>query len=498
MADKPDEKPIIQGLEEKLAAQEAEIQSLWATQAKLGRFLDNIPIMVFALNRQQRLIRLNRTGCRLLGFASEQEALGEAVAGFFKEPAELENLRKGLRQDGAVKDFEAVLHSRSGQEFYVQINAAQRLDSSGGWEGVDGFAQEITPRKMAQKALKESEEKYRTVLENSLAAIYMFHDGGVFSYANHRLVDLLGYDSVEEIIGKPFWSIVAPEDRELVKRRGLEREKQEINPRRYPFRLIKKDGTRVWVDMQASHASYQGHPAVVGNWIDITKRKKAEEEVRRLSRSLIEVIEEERRTLAADLHDEFGQSLTLLRFDVEALQRILAEDETKAHQICGKVIGQIRSLAAGIRATTSRLRPDLLDHLGLVPALEWYVEDFNKRTTDIDLQFHAVGLKKRLPPEAELVLYRVFQEGLNNVLKHARASRVVVRLTASHPKVVLLIDDNGRGFEQDESGMPLDRNSKGIGLLAMQERVASLGGSLQINSAPGKGAVIRVEMALEE
>jgi signal transduction histidine kinase len=130
--------------------------------------------------------------------------------------------------------------------------------------------------------------------------------------------------------------------------------------------MIKKDGSKLWVDMRSSHASYMGIPAAVGNFIDISKEKKAQEEIQMLSRKLIEGIEEERRSLASDLHDEFGQALTLLQFDVETLQKKIPSNLKEPNSICNKIMDHIQKLAEKIRNTTSRLRPDLLDHLWLI------------------------------------------------------------------------------------------------------------------------------------
>jgi PAS domain S-box-containing protein len=326
----------------------------------------------------------------------------------------------------------------------------------------------------------------------------MFQDGGYFSYVNPRMVKMLGYDRADEIIGRPFWEVVGEKDREVVKKRGLRREKSEIYPQRYKFRLLKKDGSEIWADMQASHASYMGSSAVVGNYIDITKEKDAEEEIRQLSHRLINVIEEERRALAADLHDQFGQELTLLQLDLERLSDFLQAEQKEAQNICLKVMQQVQRLAENIRDTTSRLRPDMLDHLGLVPTLQWSIEDFRQRWTGIEIEFQSTGLKRRLPSEAELVLYRVFQEGFNNIGKHARPQTVSVKLTYSHPRAIFIIKDDGRGFDKNKVGFPDQMGRLGIGLLSMKERVASLDGTLSIKSAPGKGTIIRVELPISE
>jgi signal transduction histidine kinase len=151
-------------------------------------------------------------------------------------------------------------------------------------------------------------------------------------------------------------------------------------------------------------------------------------------------------------------------------------------------------MADNVRKTTSYLRPDLLDHLGLVPALEWSIHDFTARRTEIEVDFQTLGLKKRLNPKIELALYRLFQECVTNISKHAKATRVEIMLTYSHPRVIFIVRDNGVGHEPSKRGTAAVKGPGGIGLLSMRERVASLGGSIDIASAPGKGTTIRAEI----
>ena len=229
----------------------------------------------------------------------------------------------------------------------------------------------------------------------------------------------------------------------------------------------------------------------MGNLIDITQNVKAEEEIRNLSRRLIEVSEDEKKRLAADLHDEFGQSLTSLHFDLEYLERSIPEKFEEQKKGCERVIQKVERLADSVRKTTSYLRPDLLDHLGLVPALEWSIHDFTARRAEMEVDFQTLGLKKRLNPKIELALYRLFQECMTNISKHAKATLVEIMLTYSHPRVIFIVRDNGVGHDPSKRGAAAGKAPGGIGLLSMRERVASLGGSIDIASSPGKGTTIR-------
>ena len=499
MSDKSIEKleSKIQELSEQLSQAKVQIADLKRSERKYRHFFEKSPTMIYVIDRHGVFVNINDAGSQMLGFQNSQDVIGKRFDDFFLiDRHDLRQPRRMLERNGAIDQFDTQMKRLDGTLRDVQLTAALRKTVAGKAKGYEGFVFDITDRKETEKRLAASEIKYKTVLDNSLAAIYMFQDGGYFSYANPRMVSLLGYESVDEIIGRPFWEIISPEDREKVKQRGLEREKKEIHPRRYRFRMKKKSGEEIWVDMRASHASYLGRPAAVGNFIDITREIKAEEQVRQLTGRLIEAIEEERRSLANDIHDDFGQRLTLLQFDIEALHNLLPSDLPEPLDICKKVMAQIQQLADAVRDTTSLLRPDMLDHLGLVPTLQWYINDFKHRWPDIRVTFQSIGLKKRIPSDVELVLYRVFQEGMNNISKHAQARQVNLQLTYSHPDIIFIVKDNGCGFLVNDDGMPSDTHRKGIGLLSMKERVASVGGFMAIHSSPGTGTALRIKVPI--
>ncbi len=224
---------------------------------------------------------------------------------------------------------------------------------------------------------------------------------------------------------------------------------------------------------------------------EITERKRAEREIRYLSSRLISGIEEGRKNLAQDLHDEFGQTLTALHLGAETLRNTMPEELAEQRGRIDSLVALIEQLGDKIRNISSDLRPDLLDDLGLIPTLEWYIDEFSSQRPDLKVDFQSIGLRKRLSLEIELVLYRVFQEALNNVIKHAKAKQFTVTLTYSHPKVIFILKDDGIGFEQDKS-------TDGIGLLGMRERVVSVNGSIAILSGRGKGTTIRVELPVNK
>jgi signal transduction histidine kinase len=219
-----------------------------------------------------------------------------------------------------------------------------------------------------------------------------------------------------------------------------------------------------------------------------------EEEVRTLSHRLMGVGEAERRKLARDLHDEFGQKLTSLQILVDGLQQTLAEGQLPPPDICRSLMGLIADLSSDLSNVLADLRPDALDDLGLAPALESLCSEITQQQPTLLVDLHCSGVQQRLHPDLETALFRACQEALTNVIRHARAHQVEVCLTRSHPRVILTIQDDGIGFKADARETADSRFTGRFGLIGMRERVASVGGSIRIIANPGGGTRIRIEV----
>jgi signal transduction histidine kinase len=230
---------------------------------------------------------------------------------------------------------------------------------------------------------------------------------------------------------------------------------------------------------------------IVGTHFDLTERRQAEAERARteLLARLVFAQEDERRRIAREMHDQFGEQLTALSLKIGALKQACA-----GHRDLHDQVAALESIAQQLDRDVDHLvwelRPTALDDLGLRAALANYVKDWSNRVS-IRAGLHTSGLlDERLPSEAETTLYRIAQEALNNVAKHARAQNVDVILERRQDHVLLIVEDDGVGF--DPASMA--STSHGFGLLGMQERAALVGGTLEIESAAGKGTTILVRM----
>jgi signal transduction histidine kinase len=224
--------------------------------------------------------------------------------------------------------------------------------------------------------------------------------------------------------------------------------------------------------------------------------EQAKGELQRLSARLLEVEEEGRRQLARELHDEIGQSLALLQIEISRAQSSVSSGQAeglperleKARALAQETVQTIRNISL-------LLRPALLDDLGLAPALQFQVEHFLRRS-GITCEYIEENVSDDLPDSVKTCVYRIVQEALHNCEKHSGANRVLVAVRQYPGVLQVEITDNGRGFQRNEKGMPF--RTTGLGLLGIRERTANVGGSLEIDSTPGRGARLALGIPIPE
>jgi two-component system sensor histidine kinase UhpB len=218
--------------------------------------------------------------------------------------------------------------------------------------------------------------------------------------------------------------------------------------------------------------------------------RREENERRQLLERVINVQEEERKRVARELHDETGQALTALLMSLEGLEAHLTEISSPLRERLTRAKTQTENALRGLRAIIYDLRPAALDDLGLVPAIRWFAEQ-HLEPLGVQVSFETPSWKSRLPPPAETVLFRVMQEAINNIARHAHARTVRIALEANGTEIIARVEDDGRGF--DVMGL-----REGWGLAGMRERANLVGGRLQVNSTPGGGTQIEIWIPLKE
>ena len=422
--------------------------------------------------------------------ATAVKALEKAVFFTDKEADELREFYAEMLADLKARPVDLKRKIDFYKEREILINKhSQELE-----EKVRELEGQIERRMEAEARLRESEERYRLAIEGSSDGVAVIRNLRIV-FGNKRLAEIFGYQDRAEIVGRRLELIVHPDNLEKVLQISYNRQHGLPAPTRYDFKGRKKNGEAIYIAVSATTINFHGETLNLTYLRDVTDRRRNEDAIRNLSRRLIEGIEEDRKRMAADLHDEFGQALTGMYLRVESLKNSLPREQKDMAAQCDWLIQSIEKLAENIRNISSELRPDMLDHLGLGPTVEWYVKDFASRVPGIEVEFHSAGLKDRkLEPEVEISLYRILQEALNNVAKHSNASKVVVRLTYSHPQLIMVISDNGKGFDPRKEPMNAVLGKAGIGLTSMRERAAFTGGVIDIRSSRGKGTVVRAAL----
>jgi two-component system sensor histidine kinase UhpB len=221
--------------------------------------------------------------------------------------------------------------------------------------------------------------------------------------------------------------------------------------------------------------------------------KKIEQERKYISR-IIDAQESERKRISRELHDELGQALTAIKYNLEIIERDLPENLSEGKERLKEVESLSSQMLVQLRRLSHDLRPPILDDLGLLPTLRWYIESYGKRWK-IKTHYESTGFHQKLNPELETALYRVIQEALTNVAKHARADDVHIHLGCTDSAIIVTITDNGMGFDPQEVSA-LETQKRGYGIIGMQERISSFGGRIDIRSRRGAGTQITIEIPL--
>ena len=353
----------------------------------------------------------------------------------------------------------------------------------------------------AKVALRESELKYATLVEDALIGVYITQDERI-EFANDKFADIYGY-SKEELIGRNSLDLVHPDDRPLVKKLRKKRIRDEKVPVEYESRGLTKNGDIIWVTRSLSQISFRGRPAISGIVADITKRRRAEEalrksdkELRVLSNQLLSAEEKERKRIARELHDSIGQALSAIKFSVEnALRELRGGENPIDLSSLEAVIPLTQKTIEEVRRIVKDLRPSILDDLGILATIKWFCREFQNVCTDIRIQSTIDIQENDIPLYLKTTIYRIMQEALNNVSKHSKATVVSLQLQKTRTGIGLTIQDNGRGFNlQQVTG--IKTSLRGFGLASMRERAEMSGARFQVSSAVRTGTTIRVVWAI--
>lgn len=450
-------------------------------EKNLGLVLKALTDSFMTVDQEFRFTYLNDAAVKLFAGqgVSESQILGSKVFDVFPRA-------KGSEIGEALVEVMATRQPRELESYYAPFDRyffARFFPLENG--GVSIFALDITDRKLAQLELS----KLATIVETTYDAVISIDLTGNISSWNTGAAKLYGY-LPGEVVGKNV-SFLLPADRADEETTIIKRIINGETIETYETTRVRKDGVPVDVSLTISPVRDSEGRIIGASKIarDITMRRQADKALRdsEIMHRIVEAQESERNRIARDLHDQLGQRLTALRLKVES-----ARGKTNGHVALSKDLEDIQSYAADIDIDVNflawELRPTELDALGLRDALASFVREWS-HTYNIHAEFHSNNAdSERLTSEMETNLYRIVQEGLNNILKHAEATSVNVLLDFREDRLDLIIEDNGKGFDivEDETAGSNGR----LGLLGMRERTALMGGTLMIETEPGSGTTV--------
>ncbi|HSB06386.1 MAG TPA: PAS domain S-box protein, partial [Thermodesulfobacteriota bacterium] len=360
------------------------------------------------------------------------------------------------------------------------------------------FIRDISDRKSSEKALRQSEERYRMLVETMNEGLGVQDENGVWVYVNDRLSEMLGY-SQEEMIGRPLSSFLSKEDQIVYKEQVGRRRRGEIKAYELPW--LKKDQQTILTLVSPrpifdERRQFKGSFAVV---TDITERKQAEEalkesekQLRSLSSQLLTAQETERKRISRELHDELGQSLTVMKLRLNFIEKNLLKPQTELKQECENGVQYIDQVIENIRRLSRDLSPTILDDFGLSAGLRWLISNFAKSYT-IKVILNMIDVDSLVPPDSHVVVYRTVQEALTNIGKHSRAKTVSIAIQRNGGEVLFSIEDDGIGFDEWTTTAKTPEK-RGLGLATMKGRVQMVGGVLTIWTKEGKGTRITLSI----
>lgn len=400
-------------------------------------------------------------------------------------PGRLPVLSAEVRQ----REAEVAIHRPDGQTVWFQRSSLGIFDERESLVEIQDILRNITESRLGKRRLEESEFRYRTLFENDWDGI-IISDGATRKIldVNPSLCLLLGKQP-QHFIGLDFSEIpqleILNQKQPVIRASGDRRD-----VRHTTVNLIHDDGTNVYVDVVVSPYSSEGRLMVQWNLRDVTDRRRSDDQLRSLSSRLLTLQDQERRRIARELHDSTGQNLTALQMSLTMLEKSLpiVNEETS------RLITESRALldlsCAEIRTLSYLLHPPLLDEMGLLFAIRWFVDGFAKRT-GIRVDANLDETMERLPMDVETALYRIVQESFNNIHRHSGGTRCWVRLHRRADGVLLEIEDDGMGVTKERMAEVEDvLPSLGVGLPGMRERLTQLNGTLEVLSS-STGTIIR-------
>ncbi|MEN8210946.1 MAG: PAS domain S-box protein [Thermodesulfobacteriota bacterium] len=439
---------------------------------------------------------VNDNFIHVTGYSKEESIGTSSVDLGFISQKDRDRLKFELIQNGRVDGIELTMHKKDGGTLYCQYYG--EIITVAGKQRLLSIASDITERKRVQEALQESEAHLRTLIETIPDLVWLKDPDGVYISCNPKFERFFG--AKETVIkGKTDYDFVDKKLADFFREHDKAAMAAAISVVNEEEVTYADDGHKELLEtIKTPMYNAQGKlVGVLGIARDITERKHTEDLVRDLSQMLMQAQERERQMISCELHDSIAQNLSTLKLYCNRLFEDQSSPESGIKGSPADVSKLIDRTITSIRDLAYDLRPSSLEDLGLVHALEVFCEEFTEKN-DIMIDFQAAGIQgSTLNWDTQINIYRLVTEGVNNIRKHAAASKATIKLVGAYPNIILRIIDNGKGFDVNERERSIG-SEKRMGLRSMKERVNLLQGQMLIHSELNKGTEIVIKLPLRD
>lgn len=474
------------------------------SEARLRSIFESATDAIVTADESQTIVIANRAAARML-HCTVDALLGSPLERWMPEryrAAHGDDVRTFgagdvfARHMGRSRDVVAL--RADGEEFPVEV-AVSHVEV-GSQRLYTAILRDVTLRREVEQALRDSEARTRRLMSLLPHAVYV-ESGGRFAFLNAAALRLFGGDEAQ-LLGQPVFEHLDPGSIEVMRSSMAALRAGHAPATAGDVMVVRPDGSARTVEAVATWFEDHGSSSLLVVLLDVTELKQAQialreshADLQRLVEAQDKLLENERRRVARELHDDLQQTLAAIRIDLGAIGERLRADPVGAATMLAEVDDLAAAAIASTRRIVNDLRPRMLEDLGLAPALEALAAQFQQRTgiaahVDADPRASETALTSTATTTC---LYRVAQESLNNVVKHAQANAVELQLELADHRLLLRVTDDGTGFDAD-----LRRKPESFGLLGMHERVRALGGTLRVDSRPGEGTAVEVELPAPE
>jgi PAS domain S-box-containing protein len=470
----------------------------YAARSRLAAIVQSSDDAIISKDLNGVISTWNEGAERIFGHTAE-EAVGQHITLIIppdrtsEESMILDKLRKGER----IEHFETVRMHKNGTPLDISVTISPVKDAANLVVGASKVARDITPQKQIERAMRESEERFRSIVETTPECVKIVAADGTLVHINLPGLRMLGADRPDMVVGKNFYDLVDAKDRDRFRafnEKICRGEKGSLE-----FDIVGLHGQRRHMETHAAPLrNPDGSVVQLAVTRDVTDRVEVEEAIkeRELSARLLKLQDEERRRIARELHDGVGQLLAAMGMNAARLEREMSNMTPEVAQCVEENSTLIAQVSADIRTMSYLFHPPLLDEMGLHSALNWYVDGFAERSK-VRAKLEVAANWERLPEDYELCLFRIAQECLTNIHRHSGSVSAQVSLLRLPGEVKLEVIDDGKGIDGETLSNIASGATAGVGLRGMRERVKQLGGSMEVRSN-GKGTTVIARVPFKE